>query len=576
MLDTKLEENNGEKNNLRRTIDAIDGENNKVSYLANQKDNEEKLEFLKNFTEKESRDKIISSLEHKVSPDLFKIVYLAQRMIKEFIKDVYTSTPADKLEAIEITFNRTNIIFNKLPDNYNMEVDEESKTITIAENRRHNQNKLLGYVLHGYAHCFSNINKSENEDEILEEGNADIFVDLVVNNYIKKHPFESFGFHIDKNYSIESAYTEANSIIRTRMYVLEKLKIDKKMLLEFLLGDKEKYLKNIFNGVQKNDEFNLNEFYEKNKFALQDINRESIYYRKNAILPMYILQEKIVTENILEKEYSQLDLIKKRFNYERINKINADELDDFINIMQDTDRVKDNLAEFIATELNGLTDMEKRMSADNIIENVLVICKYKKINNDIAKQTLEIIQYLINDLERNVKFSTYAVPLIMGEIKRFLRDDGIVKVSRSLKEASYKIKREKEHYQKLYNREPTLKEISVTLDMDESDILMAMESGQEVCSLHQVIYQSEGDEIHLEDKLEQQADLIEQTVDNIYVQELLKKLNEQERQIIHMRYFQNQTQAAIAKKIGISQVQVSRMEKKILNKLRKNANTKEN
>ena len=108
------------------------------------------------------------------------------------------------------------------------------------------------------------------------------------------------------------------------------------------------------------------------------------------------------------------------------------------------------------------------------------------------------------DLERNVKFSTYAVPLIMGEIK----------VSRSLKEASYKIKREKEHYQKLYNREPTLKEISVTLDMDESDILMAMESGQEVCSLHQVIYQSEGDEIHLEDKLEQQADLIEQTVDN--------------------------------------------------------------
>ena len=187
------------------------------------------------------------------------------------------------------------------------------------------------------------------------------------------------------------------------------------------------------------------------------------------------------------------------------------------------------------------------------------------------------------DLERNVKFSTYAVPLIMGEIKRFLRDDGIVKVSRSLKEASYKIKREKEHYQKLYNREPTLKEIAVTLDMDANHhvnngqyILMAMESGQEVCSLHQVIYQSEGDEIHLEDKLEQQADLIEQTVDNIYEQELLKKLNEQERQIIHMRYFQNQTQAAIAKKIGISQVQVSRMEKKILNKLRKNANTKEN
>lgn len=172
------------------------------------------------------------------------------------------------------------------------------------------------------------------------------------------------------------------------------------------------------------------------------------------------------------------------------------------------------------------------------------------------------------DLERKVKFSTYAVPLIMGEIKRFLRDDGLVKVSRSLKEASYKIKREKEHYEKLYNREPTLKEIAATLDMDESDILMAMESGQDVCSLHQVIYQNEGDEIHLEDKLEQQSDLIEQTVDNIYIQELLQKLNEQESKLIELRYFQNQTQAVIAGIMGISQVQVSRMEKKILEKLR--------
>ena len=175
------------------------------------------------------------------------------------------------------------------------------------------------------------------------------------------------------------------------------------------------------------------------------------------------------------------------------------------------------------------------------------------------------------DLERKVKFSTYAVPLIMGEIKRFLRDDGLVKVSRSLKEASYKIKREKEHYEKLYKREPTLKEIAATLDMDESDILMAMESGQDVCSLHQVIYQNEGDEIHLEDKLEQQSDLIEQTVDNIYIQELLQKLNEQERKLIELRYFQNQTQAVIAGIMGISQVQVSRMEKKILEKLRKHS-----
>ena len=113
-----------------------------------EKDNEAKLEFLKEFKDKESRDKIINSLEHKVSPDLFRIVYLAQRMTREFIKDVYINVPDSKLEAIEITFNRTNIIINKLPENYNMEVDSKTNTITIQEKRSHNQSKLLGYILY--------------------------------------------------------------------------------------------------------------------------------------------------------------------------------------------------------------------------------------------------------------------------------------------------------------------------------------------------------------------------------------------------------------------------------------------
>ena len=172
------------------------------------------------------------------------------------------------------------------------------------------------------------------------------------------------------------------------------------------------------------------------------------------------------------------------------------------------------------------------------------------------------------DLERDVKFSTYAVPLIMGEIKRFLRDDGMVKVSRSLKEINYKIKKETEQYQKEFHREPTLQEISVTLQVDQEDILMAMESGQEVASLHQVIYQSDGDEIHLEDKIEQQEDEIENAMNRMYINQLLSRLSDQERTLIKMRYFQNKTQSAVAEVLGISQVQVSRLEKKILLKLR--------
>ena len=172
------------------------------------------------------------------------------------------------------------------------------------------------------------------------------------------------------------------------------------------------------------------------------------------------------------------------------------------------------------------------------------------------------------DLERDVKFSTYAVPLIMGEIKRFLRDDGMVKVSRSLKEMNYRIKKETENYQKEHNREPTLHEISVTLQADETDVLMAMESGQEIRSLHQIIYQGDGEEIHLEDKIEQQKDDIEDAVNRMYVGQLLDRLPVEERRLIEMRYFENQTQTVVAQVLGISQVQVSRLEKKILKKLR--------
>ena len=106
------------------------------------------------------------------------------------------------------------------------------------------------------------------------------------------------------------------------------------------------------------------------------------------------------------------------------------------------------------------------------------------------------------------------------------------------------------------------------MQIDEADILMAMESGQEISSLHQVIYQSDGDEIHLEDKIEKQTDEIEEAVNRMYISQLLSHLNEQEKKLIEMRYFENKTQTAVAQVLGISQVQVSRLEKKILEKLR--------
>lgn len=173
------------------------------------------------------------------------------------------------------------------------------------------------------------------------------------------------------------------------------------------------------------------------------------------------------------------------------------------------------------------------------------------------------------DLSFEVKFSTYAVPMIMGEIKRFLRDDGIIKVSRSLKENAGKIKgaREKLTYQ--FGREPTIEEISDDLDLPREDVVMALESNTEVDSLNKTIYRGDGNSIYLIDKLEDEAaDESDLVIDKLDLKETIESLDEKDQKIILLRYFQDKTQTEIAEELGISQVQVSRLEKKILTKMR--------
>lgn len=172
------------------------------------------------------------------------------------------------------------------------------------------------------------------------------------------------------------------------------------------------------------------------------------------------------------------------------------------------------------------------------------------------------------DLSYDVRFSTYAVPMIMGEIKRFLRDDGAIKVSRSLKETAGKIRVTKEKLCNMYGREPTLEEISKELDLAKEEVVMALESGAEVESLYKTIYQGDGNAIYLIDKLEQANDENEIMIDKLALRETLASLDEKDREIIKLRYFMNKTQTDIAKELGISQVQVSRLEKKILLKMR--------
>lgn len=172
------------------------------------------------------------------------------------------------------------------------------------------------------------------------------------------------------------------------------------------------------------------------------------------------------------------------------------------------------------------------------------------------------------DMSFDVKFSTYAVPMITGEIKRFLRDDGMIKVSRSLKETAGKIRIAEEQLNKKLGRDPTIEEISKELQIEVEDIAMAVSANAEVESLYKTIYQGDGSAICLIDKLEETKDEQEAMINHLTLKKVMDSLEEKDRELIKLRYFMDWTQTDIAKEFGISQVQVSRLEKKILKKMR--------
>lgn len=172
------------------------------------------------------------------------------------------------------------------------------------------------------------------------------------------------------------------------------------------------------------------------------------------------------------------------------------------------------------------------------------------------------------DLSFDVRFSTYAVPMISGEIKRFLRDDGIIKVSRSLKQTAMKACMVREMLEKREGREPSIGEIAREIGMESEEIVLAMESAAEVESIYKTIYQGDGSAIALMDKLEEKENANDKLLDHMVLYEVLDSLEEKEQKLIRLRYFDEKTQSQAAKELSMTQVQVSRLEKKILQKMR--------
>ena len=250
-------------------------------------------------------------------------------------------------------------------------------------------------------------------------------------------------------------------------------------------------------------------------------------------------------------------------------------------------------------DINGINTNElKVLKNDEIIDLFLKyqggdILKKEEIINGNLKLVLSIIKkynngkYDMNDLFQigcigllksvdkfdlsfDVRFSTYAVPMIIGEIQRFLRDDGTVKVSRSIKEQGNKIRRAKEELSKVYGRVPTVTEIAEHLEMTFEEVVFAQEASKQPASIHETVYENDGDPITL---LDQIADNNEtKWFDKIALKDAIEELEEREKLIVYLRYFKDQTQSEVAERLGISQVQVSRLEKKILQQIKNRMN----
>lgn len=207
----------------------------------------------------------------------------------------------------------------------------------------------------------------------------------------------------------------------------------------------------------------------------------------------------------------------------------------------------------------------------------LVLSLVKKFNNrgecvdDIFQiGVIGLIKAIDNfDISQDVQFSTYAVPMIIGEIKRYLRDNSAFRVTRSIRDLAYKLSQIREEYIKIKNEEPTIDILCKLAEKDREDVVLALDSMAQPMSLNDTVYNDGGDCIFVLDKLKDETDESEIVTDKIATAQILDKLTEKERYIMERRYFNDKTQTELADELGVSQAQISRIEKSAIERLRR-------
>lgn len=223
---------------------------------------------------------------------------------------------------------------------------------------------------------------------------------------------------------------------------------------------------------------------------------------------------------------------------------------------------------------NGENELKDEFIEANLRLVLSIIKKFnnrgENINDIFQVGVIGLIKAIDNfDISQPVQFSTYAVPMIIGEIKRYLRDNSAFRVTRSLRDLAYLISQEKEKYVREKNEEPTIDEICKLVNASKEDVVLAIDSMVAPMSIYDSVYNDGGDQIFLLDQLKNEKEESEQLIDNIAIKQMLNKLNEKERRIIERRYFQDKTQTELASELGVSQAQISRIEKNALEKIKK-------
>ncbi len=223
---------------------------------------------------------------------------------------------------------------------------------------------------------------------------------------------------------------------------------------------------------------------------------------------------------------------------------------------------------------NGKVELKDEFIEANLRLVLSIIKKFnnrgENINDIFQIGVVGLIKAIDNfDITQPVQFSTYAVPMIIGEIKRYLRDNSAFRVTRSLRDLSYLISQTREKYVKEHNEEPTIDKICELTKSAKEDVILAIDSTVAPMSIYDCVYNDGGDQIYLLDQLRNEKEEAENAIDKIAIEQILEKLSEKEKYIITKRYFNDKTQSELAEELGVSQAQISRIEKNALERMKK-------